>query len=598
MPRTVRAQERDTLCSIAVAAGLVNCAPLRAEPANRDLLSRPLRRGDVVTVPDPALEEVEGDAEKRHRFRRRGVPLPTIRFVHGSPNLPYADDPTLDELQISNYRTTHAGDNRNAAWVDHNHRRFDADAHADPDTFKVEVQDPGGAPPLTIELDAMRPLYNAAGAHTGRYAFFPGGRTTAGTERQRRSLDVQADRQGASNAFRTCYLRLVTDDEDKGERPQQTLLITDMHDEGDTHVEILDQRVVARYYIPTCTPPAGQQRCFVWAEIGIGSDRRRLRLAVHVLRDAVGGSPVVTTDDAERRVQTWFRRVYAQADISPRLVETTREVDPSENLVAISNDSGLSATGDGTLGFRINAVPLVSQTIGPFTPAANQSPIDTANALAALVQPPFVATVTQNPPRFVDAVGSADILITHSGGTHVTLDNPLSNDSRQTLTIGRVNPANLQSWDGTNWLVGSIQQRTALKNYDTGHDRIDIVVAEDFTTSTRGMAMMSGHRIDPARSAIDEIKWSAFVNADSMGGNDDDFVNLPHECGHVLLELIHATGALSQFELMMGAGTTYANAVDASKRITDGNVVFNSPAGSYNQVARIRAEAAPLLTAW
>jgi hypothetical protein len=523
--------------------------------------------------------------------------VPTIRFVHGSPNLPYDQDPTLNVLNVSNYRTTHAGANRNSAWVDHNHRQFDANAHADPDTFKVEVHDPKASGPLTVELDAMQPVYDAAGVHTGQYRFFAGNRATANTERNRRSLNVQCDRQGSSRRFRSCYLRLVTDDADKAARPQQTLLVTDMHDQGDTQVEILDQRVVARYYLPNCNAPAGQQRCFVWEEIAIGTDRKRLQVAVHVLRDAVGGTPVVTTAEAERRIKTWFRRVYAQASISPQLAQPVREVDPAENLVSISNDSGLKAAGDGAMGFRINAGP-DSQTIGPINPPRNQSPIATANALAALVRAPFVARVTQNPPRFVDAVGSADIVITHTGGTPVTIDNPVSTDSRQTLTIGRVNPASLQSWDGNNWLVGSIQQRTALKNYDTGHDRIDIVVATVLSSGSRGEAMMSGHRIDPARRAIDEIKWSAFVNADSMAGNDDDFVNLPHECGHVLLELIHATGPLSQFELMMGRGTTYLNAVDASKRITDGNVTFDSPAGSYNQVTRIRAEAAPLLRNW
>lgn len=599
MPIRVTAQARDTLCSLAIQAGFVNCTPLREHLDNRELLNRPLRLGDRVTIPDRERGDDIGGTEARHRFGRRGVPLPSVRFVHGSQHLPYHGDSTLGELNVSNCRTTHAGANRNRPWVDHNHRSFDADADADPDTFKVEIHDPNaGGGHLTVELDVMRPLYDAGGRHTGRYGFFPGGRTTANTERNRRSLDAQCDRQGGSNRYRTCYLRLVTDDADKAARPQQTLIVTDMHDQGDTHVEILDQRVVARYYISHCNAPAAQQHCFVWEEISTGTDRRRLQVAVHVLRNAVGGAPVVTTAQAERRIKTWFRRVYAQASIAPQLAQAVREVDPAENLVSISNDSGLSAAGDGALGFRINASAGATQTIGPDNPPANQSPINTANALAALVRAPFVANVTQNPPRFNDFVGSADIVITHSDGNHVTIDNLVSNDSRQTLMIGRVNPTNLQSWDGTNWLVGSIQQRTALKNYDTGHDRIDIVVCQAFTSGTRGQAMMSGHQIDPGRRAIDPIKWSAFVNASTADVTDTNPFTMPHECGHVALELVHATGALSQFELMMGTGTTHLNAVDASKRITDGNVTFDWPAGSYNQVTRIRAEAALLLTAW
>ena len=196
---------------------------------------------------------------------------------------------------------------------------------------------------------------------------------------------------------------------------------------------------------------------------------------------------------------------------------------------------------------------------------------------------------------------SADIVITHAAGEHVTIDRPLSNDSRQTLLIGRVNPATLQSWNGRNWLVGSLQQRTALKNYDSGPaapDRIDIVICTALTSGNRGEAMMSGHHVDPARAAINPIKWSAFMIATTGDGTDNNPFTMPHECGHVAFELVHATGARSQFEMMTGAGTSGTNAVGASKRITDGNVTFDLPAGSFNQVSRIRVEAAPLLKNW
>ena len=406
MPQIVAAQAQDSLCSIAIAAGFVNCTPLRALPENSAFLNRPLQAGDNVTVPDLRPDQAAGGVDQRHRFRRRAAPLPTIRFVHGSPNLPYDQDATMSELNISNYRTTHAGRNRNRAWVDHNHRRFDAHAHADPDTFKVEIQDiNAGAGPLQVEIDALRPKYDAAGVFTGQHESFPGGRTTAGSEAQRRSLDAQCDKQGGSNCYRTCYLRLVTDDDDKAARPQQTLLITDMHDAGDTHVELLDQRVMVKHYIAHCQAPAGQQRCYVSSEINIGQDRRRLQVAVHILRASVGGAPAVTRAQAERRIKIWFRRVFAQAGISPQLAQAVREVDPAENLVAIANDSGTSAAGDGTLGFRLNSASGDQQTIGPYTPPANQSPIATANALAALISAPFSAAVTQNPPRFSDAVG-------------------------------------------------------------------------------------------------------------------------------------------------------------------------------------------------
>jgi hypothetical protein len=52
MSRQVKARDGDALCGIAIAAGFINCAPLRADPANSTLLSRPLVAGDIVTVPD------------------------------------------------------------------------------------------------------------------------------------------------------------------------------------------------------------------------------------------------------------------------------------------------------------------------------------------------------------------------------------------------------------------------------------------------------------------------------------------------------------------------------------------------------------------
>jgi hypothetical protein len=289
--------------------------------------------------------------------------------------------------------------------------------------------------------------------------------------------------------------------------------------------------------------------------------------------------------------------LYAQADIGPKLAQAVRDVDPVENLVSISNDSGLTAAGDGQLGFRINATGQPSQVIGPITPAAGDTPLTTANALAALVQAPYTATVTENPARFTDPVGSksADIVITEAGGAHVTIDQEVRTDSRQTLTVGRANPLNLLSWDGTNFLVGSIEQRTVLKNYDTGNDRVDIFVVQQTTGGNRGEAMMSGHRVDPNRSAIDPVKFSAFLAMIAMDGTDGNPFSFPHEVGHVAGEVIHAQSANNQ---LMRSGTTGANAVTATKRIRDGGVTYDRPAGSFNLIDRIRAEGSSLLENW
>lgn len=583
---TVNVRAGDTWCSIAVDAGFRNCRQLRA--ANAGFANRQLQPGDVVTLPHRSVRRVAGATLRRHVFRRRGVPLASIRFVHGSRDLPCRDDPPLAVLNISNYVTNMAGAADGAvAFPNDTVRQFNADAHQDEDTFKIEVRDlRTGRNDLPVQLEALRPVYDAAGVVTGVIRFVP-------PELARRSLNVTVSKQRGTRRFRSCYLRLVVDDDDKAAAPTQTLLVTDMTDQGDPQVEILDQRVKATYILSGCQ---GHPPCEVSAELPIGTDRRRLRVAVHVLRPAVGGAPVVTVPNADRRVRTWFRRVYAQAGIAPKLVQPTRAVHPVENLVSISNDSGQNAGGDGQLGFSVR-VGATWHAVGPINPAVGQSPLATANALAALVVAPYIATVTQNPARFPDppGQGSADILIAHNTGALVQIGHLVSADSQQTVTVGRANPANLLSWDGNNWLVGSIEQRAILKNYDTGDDRVDIFVVTQLTSGDRGQAMMSGHIINPGRRAIDTVKWSAFLVAIAMDGTNNNPFSFPHEVGHVTGELVHAQGAVNQ---LMRSGTSAANAVDGSKRLRDGNVTYGNPAGNFNLVNRLRAEGAPLLENW
>ena len=51
MPTKVIASNGDTLCTLAMTAGFLNCQPLRDEAANSALLNRQLKDGDVVTIP-------------------------------------------------------------------------------------------------------------------------------------------------------------------------------------------------------------------------------------------------------------------------------------------------------------------------------------------------------------------------------------------------------------------------------------------------------------------------------------------------------------------------------------------------------------------
>ena len=605
MPTKVIATEGDSLCNIAHVHGFADCTALRADAANAALVNRAdfpgeLLAGDEVTVPDFEEKEESGATEQKHEFQIRGR-IATIRFVHGSPNIPYLNDSTLNLLNVSNYVPNRAGGpDGSAALPSAGVRQFQQDGHNDPDTFKVELTDSRGSGNLAVEIEALRPIYDAGARVTG-HKKFP----------TPRKLDTIATIQGSSKAFRTCYLKLVTSPTDQAQIPDQCVLVSDMHDEGDSQVEILDQLVKASYEIPSC---AESPKCRVTATLPIGTDRRRLRLKMHVLRmfpeHEFGDSPVVPIADVERRVFTWFRRIYAQAGIGPKLAEPVHSVDPPANLVSVSNDSGLPANGDGTIGFTIHSNGGPDQVVGPITPAAGATPLATARALAARISAPYTATVSENPARFVDPVNrkSADIVITEAGGAFVTIDSEFCNDSGHTLNVGVVDPFSLESWatpDGNNnWNAGSLQQRTALKNIKdqaNGDRTVDLIIADTLSAGNRGEAMMSNHRIDPARPSIRGVRFAAFMAVVAIDGSDNNPFSFPHEVAHVAGEVVHAPAANhpTNCQMMVTGGTPFTDSADAAgKRIRDGAVRYDGPVGDFNLIQRIRVEGASLLENW
>ncbi len=590
MPTTYKAKSGDSLCSIGYEHGYGDCTALRSEAANAYIINRTddpcqVKVGDIVTIPEKIEKEVSGATEQKHKFVKRGR-LASIRFIHGSPDLSYADDKTLTKLNISNYVTNRAGNpDGDAGFPGASVRKFNAKAHQDEDTFKIEVLDIRAGGLLDVELEAMRPVYDKGGTIT-KHESFP----------TPRKLSVKAEKQDSTQRFRTCYLRLVTDEKDKKAADKQTLLVSDLYDGGGKDVEILDQLVRASYEIPSCPQ---SPKCKSIAEVPVGKDRRRMRMNVHILRNGVGGSPIVSTADAERRILLWLRRTYAQMSIAPKLVAAVREVDPPANLVSISNDLGTSAQGDGNISFRINAAGIPSQTI-TINPSLGDTPITTANAIASQIAAPFITAVSENPARFTDPTGlkSADIVITEAGGARVTISGEICNDSGHTIEVGRPNPLLFQEWDGTNWLVGSIEMRTVLKNYDTGDDLFDLFIISSFTSpNLLGAAMMSGHIVDPNRSAISQVKWSAFIDLRSSDGGDGFPTVIGHEAMHVVGEVMHAQSAPRQ---LMHPTADLNNNVTIAKRVRDGAVRYDGGtiAGQHNLVDRMRAEGASLLESW
>src|SRR6185295_6947106 len=111
MPITVIATSTDTLCNLAVDAGFLNCQPLRDEPANSGLVTRPLQEGDVVTIPDIRSRTDSGATDTVHKFALKTAPPVSIRFVHGSPDKHYLEDTTTTLWNVSNFVTNKAGKN-------------------------------------------------------------------------------------------------------------------------------------------------------------------------------------------------------------------------------------------------------------------------------------------------------------------------------------------------------------------------------------------------------------------------------------------------------------------------------------------------------
>src|SRR5687767_26066 len=103
MPTQATAQDGDCLCGLAMNAGFLDCGPLRALGENAGLLARALVAGDVVTIPDLAPELMDKSVDKLHKFKKKNSPPVSIRFVHGSPNLPYLQDLETTLLHVSNY---------------------------------------------------------------------------------------------------------------------------------------------------------------------------------------------------------------------------------------------------------------------------------------------------------------------------------------------------------------------------------------------------------------------------------------------------------------------------------------------------------------
>ncbi len=572
MSTLVRAKDGDTLCGIAIAAGFIDCAALRAEAANSALLSGPLKSGDVVTVPDLRKKDISKPTDVTHSFKKKNSPPVSVRFVHGSPDKKYLDDDSLTVLNVSNFVTNKAGTDGSKGFP--NSFGFQANGHADVDTFKVEVEDPAAGGTVNTVLEALKPVKQADGS----VVFQP---ITGVPDAGLRKIPTLPCKQVASGniAFRSRYLRLVVDSQDQAAAPGQTLLTTDAVDAGDETLEILDQRVRATYEFARCP---GSPKCKVSAVIPIGENKLRAKVAVQILQDPATGTPVATVDQARKSVLKYVRQLYAQASMSVQLIGTIRSVPAPTNLIAIANANGAPATGGGTIQVRVRVGPINTTTFAfdqaiQITTTAGDAPLATATALSSAINaafgaatPPFAATArpSDNPPLIGQAIGSADVLVGDPLTQRVSLSLVTNGDLGHPVTIGRLTSVNIPDFGGTDSHVGTIQERTLVKNYDTGTDRIDLFVVGTLVGAL-GEAFTPNASQPATSRPLPPMINSALVFAATTTVNDNFHTTIPHEMGHLLMDDGHAQVATE----MMGAGSP----VGANERVVNGPKRISDP---------------------
>lgn len=610
MPTKVTARDGDCLCGIAVDAGFLHCEPLRALGENAAFLNRDLRAGDEVTVPDKEVEDHSKAIDTKHSFTLKSSPPFHIRFVHGSPDLPYRDDSETTTLHVSNFVTNLGGATGLAAFP--TGYGFNDNGHQDPDTFKVEVWDPSAGGSVNVKLEALKPAYTAAvaGQFTpSSYTPF----TDAG--RKIDALVCNVVSSGTDNTFRSKYMRLVVDDADLAAAAGQTLLVTDLADglgtgqaaDNDT-VEILDQMVRATYEIQRCT---GTPKCKVTKTVEIGgSERQRVRIHFHAFRKDPGVDPMPTGVTAaviqqhlRRRTFKWYRRVFAQAAVAPKLKSMNVIDPPEENMLCLSHSHGRPVTNARANSSFSSFVSWMSRGLNLPDPTTVQfsfriktatrdlpvrivfnggeTPVEAGAVIIAGLPATFTGVASPTPRGTNAANPSCDVIITADNGERVTLlDVVLPAAAGMTVDVPRVDLMNVLSDDASvdsSVSFLSIDMKRVLRAVPVTDDAMYCVVVGRFSTpSLRGQAFLPCLGADaafrpelPFRSST-IMAYTSASGAVLDGGDNLPFTS-PHESAHTLTDLIHTkSGASHSRTELLGSGTSVANAVGATKRLCDG----------------------------
>lgn len=496
------------------------------------------------------------------------VPLPAFRIgtIRDDGDAHIDDDPFLTYLDISNERTTL--------------KMGAGDGHTDHDNFKIQISGPypGATIPATaVTLEALKP--DGTGFATAR------------------TLTKAVTRIAGTSHFRSDYLRLVVDSIDQGSMPTQTLLID--WDASDDSIEILGQQVKLRL-----ATAAGFE---ISKKVPVGHSVRTFQVAAHWITGSAGISNV----SIRRRIYRDLRRMYAQVNLRPILNSVT-EITPPHNYVAIDNDDGDPATGGGSFGIQVVADRGVGGLVtwnASATSVAGRTPFQTASQLETALEsiaptsggnPADRLAVTrfQNNALFgIDAAHkSADLLIQDPMGGTLTVVITANADATQKLSAPPVTKSMVAS-ESLAGKVGSIEQRSLIRNFDTGNSVFDLYVSETLTqivsvTALAGQAKTYGADLPAHQQGLDPIKNNAFFDNSGMNAAATHPNTAAHELGHCLQDAGHAS--LNAEQVMKDTNANDLLIESGSKRIADRLITFDGNRGygvtaSFNQVTRMRA---------
>lgn len=580
----VDADDGDCLCTVAHRYGFSNCSPLRALAQNRHLLDSILTDGDQVSVPEAGeggLAAVIASG-KRHVFSccmPTVPPVPArvwfVRTPLGAPG----DVDRIQNIGISRFAPPCTDMTGLDKFPDHTERGPNANAIGDPNAFNIEVIDDNtGARDVSVWIEAMMPVYTF-GTLTN-HAQFP-----AGAVRNARSLRVTCSRMAADGSRRrSCYLRLVVDDNDKGMRPEQTLLVTDMVESGQPDVEILDQNIRVTYAYSGCPEQEGNKCVLARDQIELRRGRS-VGIEARILRAVPDGTAndngFVQRQHVYDRIMRNCRRIWAQEELT-FTIHRRETVDQPCDMLTVGDPAGDDASGhqprsavQGQVGLTITIHPFVSGAptnlvLGPLVINGGDSPTVTAGLIQQAIAAAghgLAAHVSSCAPEGAAAQGSADIIIScTTGHASVSAISPdTQQDSAQLVqkiefNINQVSDEQpcSQSRKG-----GPPMRRQLFKAYPINPQRLNIFVVKESRggLTTSALDYLPGHRADA------DVGNCISMNADHMTEELDSYpLTLPHEIGHALVDADHTDWGENGSLMMPGQSMGGHN--DDTKRVS------------------------------